>query len=149
MPPARVHQTLSAVHGADGCSCSLSLSHALPPFKPVAGNGPKKASFEVGLFDCFGDIGTFIVACFVPCVTYGQNQQRANNKDSCFVDGCIYCCCMPCLSPCIGTYGRGKVADRVNVDNNMLGDFAAHCCCLPCALTQESRELDRFLGNKH
>ena len=52
----------------------------------------KKSSngeFETNLFDCFSDFGTCIVSCCLPCVTYGQNQQRAQQKDGCVVDGLI------------------------------------------------------------
>jgi Cys-rich protein (TIGR01571 family) len=36
----------------------------------------QKRGWKHGLFDCFGDMGTCCVACWFPCVTYGQNRQQ-------------------------------------------------------------------------
>ncbi|KAL2912332.1 hypothetical protein HK105_208179 [Polyrhizophydium stewartii] len=126
------------------------MSYNAQPQMGVYSAPAKKTEFTHGLFDCFGDIGTCFLACFCPCVVYGQNQQRAHNKDGCFMDCCIYYCAAEfgCHS-CIGCYGRGQVRERSNVANgSSVGDCCVHICCTPCALTQEKRDLDATLGTQ-
>ncbi|KAH6563525.1 hypothetical protein BASA62_008488 [Batrachochytrium salamandrivorans] len=88
--------------------------------------------------------GTCIIACFCPCVTYGQNQQRAENKEGCFMDAAMYCIASSCgFQSCIGCMGRGHVRAVSNITNDSsVADCLTHLCCSPCALTQEKRELD-------
>ncbi|KAJ8324226.1 hypothetical protein BDV3_001912 [Batrachochytrium dendrobatidis] len=103
----------------------------------------KKESFTHGLFDCFGDFGTCILSCCCPCVTYGQNLQRAEGKDGCCMDATFYLFTMFCgLHSCCGCYGRGRVRHATNITEGSVGDCCAHLFCAPCALTQEKRELD-------
>ncbi|KAL2912329.1 hypothetical protein HK105_208176 [Polyrhizophydium stewartii] len=124
------------------------MSYNAQPQMGVAAAPSKKAEFTHGLFDCFGDFGTCLMACFCPCVVYGQNQQRAENKDGSCMDCCIYYCAAEFgFHSCIGCYGRGKIKERTNVVNDSsMGDCFTHLCCAPCALTQEKRELDVALG---
>ena len=109
----------------------------------------KKSStgeFETGLFDCFNDLGTCLISWFCPCVTYGQNQQRAQKKDGCVGDAAIFAlaACCGCYS-CVGASGRGNVRAVRNIEGGFATDCLVHCCCVPCALTQEKNELDKAM----
>ncbi|KAH6569026.1 hypothetical protein BASA60_008361 [Batrachochytrium salamandrivorans] len=72
------------------------------------------------------------------------NQQRAENKEGCFMDAAMYCIASSCgFQSCIGCMGRGHVRAVSNITNDSsVADCLTHLCCSPCALTQEKRELD-------
>lgn len=50
---------------------------------PLDANGER--DWSNGLCSCFGDFGTCCVACWCPCIVYGQNKVRtAHNRRPCF-----------------------------------------------------------------
>lgn len=100
-------------------------------------------NFEAGLFDCSSDMGTFCTSWFCPCIAYGLNQQRAQNKDDYAADAAIYCLLDTFgFAACTGAWGRGNVRAVRHIEGGFATDCLVHWCCRPCALTQEKIELD-------
>ncbi|KAF8960423.1 PLAC8 family-domain-containing protein [Flammula alnicola] len=118
---------------------------------PINGDGREWSN---GLFDCFGDFGTFIVSCCLPCVTYGQVKRRyehLNQKgypdpehggfctSDCMINGCLALCGCGFI---MQMTTRGSLRSRYNIQGGGCGDCCTALCCTPCELTQESRELE-------
>ncbi|KAI8901701.1 PLAC8 family-domain-containing protein [Globomyces pollinis-pini] len=105
-------------------------------------NKSPNGEFHKGLFDCFSNCGTCLLAWCCPCVVYGQNMQAAQQKEGCFADAAVYFCvaALGCNS-CLGAYGRDIVRESRGIEGQFITDCLVHACCVPCALTQERAEL--------
>jgi Cys-rich protein (TIGR01571 family) len=101
--------------------------------------------FQVGLFDIFGDFGTFCMASVCPCVIYGQTQQQLLGKPDYTADCCLFCVFQTIGCPCfLGMSGRTAIRTVRGIRGNGCFDCVLHCCFRPCALTQEKREVQQF-----
>jgi Cys-rich protein (TIGR01571 family) len=101
--------------------------------------------FLYGLFDIFGDFGTFCMAAVCPCVIYGQTQQQLFKKNDYTADCCLYCMFHSMGCPCfIGMSGRTAIRTLRGIHGNGCTDCLVHCCCRPYALTQEKREVQEM-----
>jgi Cys-rich protein (TIGR01571 family) len=105
----------------------------------------------------FSDLcGTFCLACWCPCIAYGQNKARldylSNHGASdprhggggscsgdCFLHGCLTSFCGIGWVLQIST--RKNTRSRYNIAGGGLEDCCTSLCCGPCALTQESKEM--------
>ncbi|KAI8891811.1 hypothetical protein BC833DRAFT_533632 [Globomyces pollinis-pini] len=98
--------------------------------------------FDAGLFDCTSNMGTCALACFCPCVVYGQNQAALKGGEGCGGAGFLYTllAAFDCYA-CIGAHGRGNIREERGIEGGFLGDCVTHYFCAPCALTQEHAEL--------
>ncbi|KAI8901723.1 hypothetical protein BC833DRAFT_576406 [Globomyces pollinis-pini] len=98
--------------------------------------------FHAGVFDCFSNCGTCVLAWFCPCVVYGQNQAALKNGDGWVVDSALYlaAACCGCNS-CLGAVGRDKIRESRGIEGQFITDCLLHTCCVPCTLTQERVEL--------
>lgn len=95
------------------------------------------------------DWKTCLVACCLPCIIYGKNQERALNKEDYWYDAAIYCIAGACgFYSCIGAKGRGNVRTIRAIEGGFAKDCITHFCCAPCALTQEKLELDKAMGKQ-
>jgi Cys-rich protein (TIGR01571 family) len=108
-----------------------------------------------GLCDVDDPSGTCCLACFCPCIVYGQNKARLKHlllhgashpqhggsyySDDCFQHGCLTVLCGIGWALQIST--RKKTRLRYNIAGTDLEDCGTSLCCGPCALTQESKEM--------
>jgi len=120
---------------------------------PQDANG--KRDWTNGICSCFGDFGTCCVACWCPCIIYGQNKTRVKHLrekgyphpeggESCGSD-----CMVLGLITCFTGLGwilqiplRNDVRERYRIRGSGGGDCCTIFWCNPCALTQESREIE-------
>ncbi|KDR71290.1 hypothetical protein GALMADRAFT_127188 [Galerina marginata CBS 339.88] len=128
---------------------------------PVSVDGRE---WSEGLFGCFGDVGTCILACFCPCVVYNNVRHRYTRltatgssnphrtehggvcSPSCMTHALISLCC---FSPVLQAWQRKSIRAHYNIKGGDAEDCCTALCCGPCELTQESRELEleeRSLG---
>ena len=92
-----------------------------------------------GLFSCFGDCSTCILAFFCPCYVFGKNAEQLN--ESCVLYALSQF--VPLLDIFCRTSVRGKIREKKNIKGSLPEDLVCHFiwCLSPCALTQEAREL--------
>jgi len=97
-----------------------------------------------GLFGCLDDIGTCIIAWFVPCVTFGQNAEAAGTASSCLIGGILFFIPLVNLICLIQT--RGAIREQHGIEGSLVGDLFAICCCTLCALVQEAQQVKDGTG---
>ncbi|KAI8489929.1 PREDICTED: protein PLANT CADMIUM RESISTANCE 2-like [Branchiostoma belcheri] len=92
-----------------------------------------------GLFGCFNNFGVCIITYFVPCVTAGQNAEKAG------VGGCVPCAIVSMLG-CIGIYFMAKTREKTRELKGIEGSFVMDCVmswiCPLCSLVQVAQELE-------
>nr|ATV82107.1 PLAC8 domain protein [Strobilurus tenacellus] len=116
-------------------------------------NGERE--WSEGLCGCTDDCGTFCVACWFPCISYGKNKRRVDHLNSKgYPDpehgGCCNSDCMVhgCLTGCLGLGWilqigvRSNIRTRYSIKGGGCGDCMSAWCCAPCELTQGSREIE-------
>ena len=109
-----------------------------------------------GLFSCFDDINSCLMACCCPCVSVGQIGAFAvapSGQPENQVHCCAFCCgwlvCSYCRC-CIGAYGRGELVKKISAKQqapeqpSFFMDAALHWCCSCCVISQELRAKDQF-----
>uniref|UniRef100_A0A7S0WN92 Uncharacterized protein n=1 Tax=Chlamydomonas leiostraca TaxID=1034604 RepID=A0A7S0WN92_9CHLO len=107
---------------------------------PSNGKTLPQGVFSSGLCSCFDDMGSCIITCCVPCVTYGQNVERLQNGSGFFGACLLYYCCACCA--CFFAGGtRGQLRQKYGLKEDPCSDCCVHCWCSPCGLCQEAREL--------
>ncbi|PKI69918.1 hypothetical protein CRG98_009793 [Punica granatum] len=100
--------------------------------------------WTTGLFDCMDDPMNALIACCIPCLTFGQIAEIIDSGNtSCATSGLIYGAIMcligcPCILSC--TY-RTKLRSRFSLVESVGPDWISHFLCECCALSQEYREL--------
>ncbi|KAM0756630.1 PLAC8-domain-containing protein [Meredithblackwellia eburnea MCA 4105] len=122
-----------------------------PLNKPVNAMGKREWSY--GLFDCFDECGTCMMASFLPCFLYGQTRtklehmQRNNRPDPAGGSMCTGGCCLfYCLAPCYGAQimlymERNELVSRYGIEPSGTDCLVAFCCSC-CAQIQHSREIE-------
>mmetsp|Transcript_46557 Transcript_46557/g.53969 ORF Transcript_46557/g.53969 Transcript_46557/m.53969 type:complete len:159 (+) Transcript_46557:37-513(+) len=104
--------------------------------------GFQPGEWNSGLFGCFSDIPSCLMATFLPCVQYGTNYQ-AVHKDGCCVQGCLFVCLSGCGLGCLIHMGlRQAIRTKFNINPDGMPDLIATCCCACCAIAQEAREIE-------
>ncbi|KAJ1560051.1 hypothetical protein HK405_008398, partial [Cladochytrium tenue] len=73
--------------------------------------------WKAGLFGCFSDCGTCLVAYYCPCFVFGQNMERIGaGKSGC----CMYCLALTFTGGignlCLHTIGRGNLRAKYNIE---------------------------------
>ncbi|GAA5884314.1 hypothetical protein JCM6882_002223 [Rhodosporidiobolus microsporus] len=122
------------------------------PPQIVGQNGQPK-EWSTGLCACKDDVGGFCLACWCPCITYGQYKQRldslkegralAKGQAECGTPGWLWCA-VNCFSGCgfiFDFLAREEIRKRYNIKEGSAGAFFKTCCCVPCAQRQHHREL--------
>ncbi|XP_031404500.1 protein PLANT CADMIUM RESISTANCE 7-like [Punica granatum] len=106
---------------------------------PLAETSP--GQWTTGLFNCREDVPTSFVACFCPCVTFGQNAEIiSRGKTSCCKAGLISTLLLGFA--CFYTLRyRAKLRGHHSLPPAPCGDCLVHTFGLPLALCQEHREL--------
>ncbi|KIJ12273.1 hypothetical protein PAXINDRAFT_83215 [Paxillus involutus ATCC 200175] len=118
--------------------------------------GARNGKWTHGLFSCFGDCGTCILACCCPSMSFAKNTHRLDYlQDHGVADPekggsgvnqeCLFHCCLTCC----GGWGwilqfpvRKTIRERRRIEGGVVLDCLTAYFCTPCELTQESRELD-------
>jgi len=96
--------------------------------------------WDSSLFNCFADIGTCILAMFLPCIPYAQNADEAGN-----------CGCIPALIsffvPILDLYvladTRRHVREKHNISGSFIGDCFASILCPCCVIIQTKNQLNQ------
>jgi len=118
----------------------------------IKGNG---RAWSNGLCDFTDLCGTWCLACWCPCMVYGQNKARLDYLSSNGAPdprhGGSYCsgdCCLHGSLTSFCAFGwvlqistRKNVRTRYSIGGSGLEDCCMALCCGPCALTQESKEM--------
>ncbi|KAH8818610.1 PLAC8 family-domain-containing protein [Flagelloscypha sp. PMI_526] len=119
---------------------------------PISSDGRE---WSHGLFDCFGDCSTCMMAWCCPCVVYAQTKRRLSylqkhdKPDPEAVGGCCSGACWgyAALSTLLGLScilqmnTRSTMRERYSVRGDGCGDCLTAFCCTSCGLTQEHREV--------
>ncbi|KAI8903275.1 hypothetical protein EDD86DRAFT_195822 [Gorgonomyces haynaldii] len=101
-----------------------------------------------GLFDCFGDLSTCLMAFICPCYVYAKNKQVLNGTGTIAPDCLLYCggmefgCCG--VNACIGAQTRHDIRKQRNIGGSQAQDCLTSWCCYSCALTQEKHEIEEI-----
>ncbi|XP_047334801.1 protein PLANT CADMIUM RESISTANCE 4-like [Impatiens glandulifera] len=112
---------------------------ALPVLPPANTEG-----WKTGLFECFDDPVSALMAFFFPCVPFGQIAEIVDNgHTSCSTSGLMYVLVTVCIGlPCILTCSyRAKLRNKFGLVESPGPDWLVHCFCECCAISQAYREL--------
>ncbi|KQK18652.1 hypothetical protein BRADI_1g43871v3 [Brachypodium distachyon] len=85
--------------------------------------------WSVGLYDCFGDLGTCCLTCWCPCITFGRIAEIVDRGSACC--NWLYSCTK-----------RSSMQAQNNFQESRFMDCCIHFCCETCALCQEYKELE-------
>lgn len=116
----------------------------------LSGTNGSPSAFKTGLFDCFTDVPTCLLAwCCSPCLfhrTYHvMNRQPNEFPEEDFVGGtCLSFCASSCtcFGACLWTaLRRGAIREKYNLAGDTRMDFALSCCCGPCIIAQDDLEV--------
>merc|ERR1712087_731277 len=108
---------------------------------PVQGQG----QWKYGLGDCFSNFGLCIVATWLPCITYGQVQDKIGSGDFCGQVTVHVCLAnfFPCGLCCILSSQRMRVRQQHGIPEG--SGCASDCCiatwCPCCALIQHGNQV--------
>uniref|UniRef100_H2ZN89 Uncharacterized protein n=1 Tax=Ciona savignyi TaxID=51511 RepID=H2ZN89_CIOSA len=95
--------------------------------------------WQFGLCGCFGNLGTCIMAYFLPCWVAGKNAEKAGRGS------CLMCGLATLLGP-VGWYCVAKTRESVRESKGIDGGFCNDCIvsmfCPFCVIVQTARELD-------
>lgn len=93
--------------------------------------------WQNGLFGCFNDCKTCIIAYFVPCFVFGKNAERVG--ESCVM--CGLAIMVPFLNFYAATKIRGKIREAKGIEGSCFMDLVIWWLCGICALVQEAQEI--------
>ncbi|KAM0756364.1 PLAC8-domain-containing protein [Meredithblackwellia eburnea MCA 4105] len=117
---------------------------------PVGEDG--KRDFRFGVFDCFEDMSSCLIGWCLPCVMYGQSEERFNSvKDGranpnagsgIGGDCCLFLCASYCmLGGLLVYFQRDKIQKQFGIRSEAT-DIVWSCCCPCCANIQQYKELE-------
>ncbi|KAK4266178.1 hypothetical protein QN277_027138 [Acacia crassicarpa] len=99
--------------------------------------------WSVGFCDCAKEPKTCCITCCLPCITFGQIAEVADEgRSSCVGQGIVYGLLM--TVQCHWLYScmyREKVRSKYGLPAEPCCDCCVHFCCESCALCQEHAEL--------
>ncbi|CAI8027902.1 Protein PLANT CADMIUM RESISTANCE 2 [Geodia barretti] len=90
-----------------------------------------------GVFGCFNDCSTCIIAYFCPCYVFGKNAEAVG-------DNCVLCALsqfVPLLDLWARVSVRGKIREQKGIEGSCFKDLICHWCCGLCSIVQEAQEL--------
>merc|ERR1711973_356446 len=96
----------------------------------------KMSEFKHGICGCCDNKNLCLLGCCLPCYAIGKTAESADQN--CLLFGLL------ALTPfnlCVGTYVRGLLREKYQIEGNVATDFLAHCCCSCCAIIQEAQEV--------
>ena len=101
----------------------------------------KTLKHGLNCFICFHNLGTCLLAYFVPCYLIGLDAESVG--DSCLLCGLLSILIIPCTTCLI----RQKVREKRNIGGNCLGDFLCSWFCTCCTVAQMHHEVRHMQGN--
>ncbi|GJN94256.1 hypothetical protein Rhopal_007330-T1 [Rhodotorula paludigena] len=121
-----------------------------PPAHNAAPAGQPR-EWSTGMCSCGDDVGGFCLACWCPCITYGQYKARFDSlrqtgralpkeqNETCNTPALLYLAvhCMTSAGWVFDFITRGEIRQRYNIEGGACGDCLRSCCCIP----QHHREL--------
>jgi Cys-rich protein (TIGR01571 family) len=93
--------------------------------------------WQHGLFGCFDDFKTCLIAYIVPCYVFGKNAEKVG--ESCIM--CALALYVPFLNFYAITKVRGLIRERRGIEGSCFNDLLTWWCCGLCALIQEAQEV--------
>ncbi|VDI23070.1 Hypothetical predicted protein [Mytilus galloprovincialis] len=93
--------------------------------------------FQHGLFGCFDDMKTCIIAYFVPCYVFGKNAEKVG--ESCVM--CALALYVPGLNIFAMTKIRGLIREQKGIEGSCCNDLLIYMFCGLCAIIQEAQEV--------
>mmetsp|Transcript_16410 Transcript_16410/g.51407 ORF Transcript_16410/g.51407 Transcript_16410/m.51407 type:complete len:130 (+) Transcript_16410:75-464(+) len=92
--------------------------------------------FPTGLFGCCSvkdcGIGCCLKLYCCGVCNYGSAMEAAE------LGACCPCCCAFSMCPwCVGTYNRGRLAEKYNIDESIAMSCLVYFCCACCASIQD------------
>ncbi|KAJ3503283.1 hypothetical protein NLJ89_g8501 [Agrocybe chaxingu] len=119
---------------------------------PLDEEGKRDWSFDI--LDCLGDVDTYCLACWCPCLAHAHNRRRLlylnahgvphpNREQVVEGDSVIYAAFEAFFGAgwLLQVFTRGGIRERYSIRGNGAHDFVAAFCCQTCDLVQGSREL--------
>ncbi|KAG5979895.1 hypothetical protein E4U55_004653 [Claviceps digitariae] len=133
--------------------------HAASAAAPHPDRDPRKWRF--GLFDCFGDVGGSLMACFLPCILHGRTMDRIKDPSlqshDPFNMECMLWCGIQCFTGCLvsnqpnnpsyNIIKRADIRKQYGIHGSGSSDCCISYCCLCCALVQQDREVALRAGH--
>ena len=105
---------------------------------------PKQLGWSTDIDDCFSDIGTCCMACWCPCINFGNIAAYAWDSSSSWI------CCLAYLGAaclgfqqCFSMMARDAFRRKLAITGDCCSDCCIHAFAHGCALCQEQRELDK------
>lgn len=92
-----------------------------------------------GLFGCFSDTKTCVIAYFLPCYVFGKNAEKVG------AGGCVPCALalyVPGLNIWAVTKVRGIIREKRGIEGTCCMDLLTWWLCGICALIQEANEVE-------
>jgi Cys-rich protein (TIGR01571 family) len=90
-----------------------------------------------GIFGCFNDCSTCIIAYFCPCYVFGKNAEAVG--DSCLL--CALSQFVPILNLWARVSVRGKIREQKGIEGSCFKDLLCVWCCGICSIVQEAQEI--------
>ena len=90
-----------------------------------------------GVFGCFNDCTSCILAYFIPCYIFGKNAEVVG-------DSCVLCALsqfVPLLSIWARVSIRGKIREQRGIQGSCISDLICVWLCPLCTLVQEAQEI--------
>ncbi|XP_068332318.1 cell number regulator 7-like [Pyrus communis] len=107
------------------------------------GHQPQQSRWSGGLCGCGEDVVTCCIACFLPCITFGQIAETVDEGQSSCVNQAIVYGLLWTIQ-CHWFYSciyREKLRQKYGLPEEPCCDCCVHFCCESCALCQEHAEL--------
>ena len=125
--------------------CKLAFNHRkreIPSIIREENIQKMSREWSNGIFSCFNDCSTCILAYFIPCYVFGKNAEAVG--DSCFL--CAISQLVPFLSLGTRVYIRGKLRKQRGIDGSVIHDLLCVWGCCLCAMVQEAQEVKSPVG---
>lgn len=102
------------------------------------------ATWQHGIFGCFDDMQTCVMAYLVPCFVFGKNAEKVG--ESCIL--CALALYVPGLNIFAVTKIRGLIREKKGIEGSCCDDLLMWWCCGLCALIQEAQEVEWNTGGQ-
>ena len=95
------------------------------------------AIWQHGLFGCFDDMKTCIIAYILPAYVFGKNAEKVG--ESCIL--CALALYVPGLNIFARTKVRGLIRESKGIEGSCFNDLLMCLFCCSCTLIQEAQEV--------
>ena len=105
------------------------------------GDLTKTHQWSHGLCGCFNNVNICLISWLLPCVTFGQTQDKLLGR-SCGLYGCLFA--VPILGCILQADQREVLRGLRGIPGSILQDCLMVMFCTPCTLTQEAQEVEQL-----